>query len=506
MQARSFNADRSFGARNVFVSGPSLLMMPQPEWFKVLLRNILTDALCSSNGIRAFASASSPAKSFGQFSSEQIGLITKAILGAAQQRPNCAEAILPQLLHLLADQTEQAPIYRHMSFAIMKFMIVEFPADVLSYFSISHILIGTDLDNKTQVKNLKLLTELTQDETVAQFLLSAQCCSILIIIATEGSDVQPGVRDQCARLIQRSLTYLPVKDLDRNILNFLMNACSSSSSVPINDQINRVLKVIDQLTTPYRVVLDLFYSLFDYAQGMPQDALRAQLYLFLSKFYVNLTKLSRESVEPCLQGLAQRLCTLSGNVEAIAILLALLKALLDRRLSQVDHMQSLESITTSLQNLLDSCDNDDLLQLATILRVQIQLHLASVSQVPSSRASLGSQVQSSRKEHLHKEHKAALADLDDEVISNRAHGLFLLSKIATSDKDFLELNTTIPLIINLLGDDEVFVHQHAIKTIVQFIHIYKDSCLELLQECLSSRRYSETIKTRIREAIARRDQ
>jgi hypothetical protein len=111
---------------------------------------------------------------------------------------------------------------------------------------------------------------------------------------------------------------------------------------------------------------------------------------------------------------------------------------------------------------------------------------------------------------VREKYREAVKDMTDEVISNRAHGLYLISDLckqarsASTHKELrsvMNVGKTVDAAISLLGDAEDFVSANAVKALVQLILTFDEVGNMLLQNHKESKRFSAKVRTGISQAL-----
>lgn len=189
------------------------------------------------------------------------------------------------------------------------------------------------------------------------------------------------------------------------------------------------------------------------------------------------------------------------------ILLSWLNNLLNvKPVLESTHFQICDELDADLEVIISLSKEDSIRKSATDLKLKLGLSVlqARTSEIAVATNSLALQPKYTVDMELaQKRYKAALQDLGDDMVPNRAHGLYLIGDLAgtTASKDIIDIKKISPIILGLLAEEEPFVYHNAIKAMKKLLVAFDYEYRTILEDARASEIYALPTRERIEQVL-----
>lgn len=482
----------------------TLLHAQTPSWARTKITERMSKMITKPGGIRTITDFLLQGDVKAEVPMQRFDYLAALVAAtpAKMQADEYLSRTVSQVLELYDDVSGMQRIYRQAASAILQNLFAthgsKMGTAMLNNFQ--DLCLLTPKVDTIQLKALHRLSMMTQDGRVSALLHNSLFEAVLAqnYLAFIAGNTE--TRDITDRLVYRFCETMTPEEISAAMVTLCSLKIPTELEVFSRAEDRKrtitafLLRLFEQLkpisTLPFGLLLALCEDFKDLSEVQTQKIMLGVLAEVPGKYATTfLSHMTASEIFGRLEGVL-----LKSNQATQIVLLNIVKCILDTKPAvPLTGAQSLRSLQKTLCTLKD----EELTSTAHALAQQLEL-LALQAETAAAQATTNTNdIQDSLKLYA-----AALQDMSDDIISNRAHGLYLISEIAQSpNRDILELPRIVQLILGLLTDDEPFVHQHAIKTISKMILVYKEELLSILHSSLANPSVPELAKERIRVAM-----
>ncbi|ORY85735.1 hypothetical protein BCR37DRAFT_386112 [Protomyces lactucae-debilis] len=461
----------------------------------------------------------------GEVSLKQFELLARLIAAkpSSMEVSRYLQYILPQIMIALDDKSEAGSIRKRAAPFVVREIIKQFgaPAQTMLIDMVAQPMMIGDMKVPSEVLDpaLERLCILTQDFQVTQVVLADVALGAFVFGYSAHRQGLHATRDLCERLVIRF-----VRCREADLLMELWQQSTTRSELPVLTKRGEVTPVqpievcqyflrIAELVRSEKQLLVMFYEKLVQWDAPAIAALQnMKLLIELPTVYAKVFHESTERLVRLVRGLDDR------PDQGLYVSLTLIKITiespsLDKHLTimDIDEVNAkLGVIRHSSHRLGES--GQQVSQLAQALVQQLSL-IKMRREVATTSAKATNTVSTSTSNTMklaQNKYREALKDITDEVISNRAHGLYLLSELCKQARepraskevrDVVEAKRMVDAVITLLGDEEDFVSMNAIKTLTQLVLTYAEAADHALGEVNEAAKYTDSVRVSINKAL-----
>lgn len=490
------------------------------------MQGIQTNVLLGSAGVRHVMAFVLQSNSTGQVPLERFDFLARLIASvpASMSTTDYIRVLVPQLLSIMEEQTANGELRRRATARVLQKLFEVHSESFLIVEAVWGPFLEGEPGNNPSALNapLQCLSNLSAFPFLRPLIFPNRIPLMVVMAYNCHARNDNSLRDVFERLIYRCFEEdAASKELMASFEALLSvdTTADSAKSRPENMiegqrklRVSYFCRLLDQNEQNASLILAFLLDLLQDYLRLSRESLvsiQAQLLMVLPDRYASilysikflslfLGKLSNSFDSVCAD------LTRARATDKLVVLCSLLNSLITSRpILDTEQLQTCDTISTYLDLIVSHVRASDLRDTASHLRQQLQLIILQArAQTIASEPVVADPVDTL--EIGRKTYAAALQDLGDEMIPNRAHGLFLIGEMAGREahKDIIELTKLSPIILGLLAEDEPFVHHNAIKAMKKLLLAYGEDYRVLLGDACQSALSTASTKDRIRTLLA----
>lgn len=362
---------------------------------------------------------------------------------------------------------------------------------------------------------LRRLCDLTAFSDLREPLLTTQT-KIMFTAAFCAHEVRAlDARGQLERLIYRHVEQDPEVSMLSGVLALMRNSQAAEDASSAEDvkarssPVNYLCRIFDQVKLDGRPLMTVQHDLLSAYQGLEDNVLRSQvlqLTMIIPQQYAALF-FSANFAEAWIKEFTNYFSR-HAEIELgdLAIIyLNMMQVMLDVAPSFTQtYIGPLEKLIRVLSSTSYKDIDSDIHSTMQVIAQNLSLLVLRIKSVPSSAEKVFVKDNITVGKGAAKDRfAAAMQDLSDDMVPNRAHGLYMIGQLADSgvELELLSLDSLLPVMIGMLAEEEAFVYQNAIKALRKMIDAYGASVRDLLAKAQQTNAYSALAKERLKTAL-----
>lgn len=478
-----------------------------PVWARSIIGEEMTKVLLGPDGLKHVSAFILQPDKQGEIPIERFDHLSSLVASvpASMSTTDYMRVLIPQIFDAFEDTSSVGALRRQaMSHIVKRLFDVHSESSILAD-ALWKPVVDRELPSDESVASaLKRLSTMTSYPALRVPILNSRATNMLTAGYKYHLGHETSNRDMVERLIYRSTENNGQADLPIALENFmhrtnLTSSSNQSRATSLRDcsPHDYFCRVLDQIKGDGALIDSLLRSLlqrFLVSTDPAVQIIRVQWLMELPEKYASLI-FTPVHTPVWIKDITAMLSE-STKDHQIIVLLGLLKCLVEAKPEfRSGDEPALDNLMTCMSKLQKRFKNSKIGETTNAIGQKLELMLLTLR---AGAVQLSTSHSLSNREEAQKKYMAALQDMGDDMIPNRAHGLYLIGEIATSkDQSIIDLSQLSPIILGLLAEEEPFVHHNAIKVMRKLLSVYKAQYETMLAAALQDTRYSKDTKDRI---------